>query len=66
MGIKGITIIILIFVFGCRTNESVFTKEYVVKKINEHEVQLIYKTDTVTLYLENAYGFDERIVFIKK
>jgi hypothetical protein len=46
--------------------DSVFLKEYTVKRLNEHELQLISIADTVTLYLENTYGFTERIVFIKK
>ena len=74
----AIALFILAFTGGCRhvpsktqpstiyKTDSVFMKEYVVKKINDHEVKLISIIDTVTLYLENAYGFDERIVFIKK
>ena len=46
--------------------DSVFLKEYVVKKMNEHELRLISVTDTVTIYMENTYCFDERVVFIKK
>ena len=72
-----IFIVLLAIVFGCRDTsikqnpitvrvDSVFLKEYVVKKMNEHELRLISITDTVTIYMENTYYFDERIVFIKK
>jgi hypothetical protein len=45
---------------------KVFTKPYNIVRIDEHELQLINKKDTVVLYLENAYQFKERIVYIKK
>jgi hypothetical protein len=71
-------LIILFFAIGCQPEtripqpktivrvDSVFLKEYVVKRMNEHELRLMSITDTVTLYMENTYSFDERIVFIKK
>jgi lysozyme family protein len=70
-------ILILFFVVSCSNHkspnpavivktDSVFLKEYVVKKMNEHELRLISITDTVIIYMENTYCFDERIVFIKK
>jgi hypothetical protein len=69
-------LVILAFLVGCKPHkmqkptetvrtDSIFLKEYVVKKMNEHEVRLISATDTVTIYMENAYSFYERIVFIK-
>lgn len=43
-----------------------FNRPYKVKRIDEHEVQLIYKGDTIRMYLENTYQFCERLVYIKK
>jgi len=45
---------------------KIFTKPYKVVRINEHEIQLINKKDTIVLYLENTYQFQEKIVFVKK
>jgi len=71
-------LVILFFALSCRPEpiqtkpttivkvDSVFLKEYVVKRMNEHELLLVSITDTVIIYMENTYGFDERIVFIKK
>jgi len=76
--IRAVTfLVILFFAIGCKHDpvtplpvevrvDSVFLKEYVVKRMNKHELRLMSITDTVTLYMENTYGFDERIVFIKK
>lgn len=46
---------------------STFDKPYKVTIINEHEVQCVYKTDTVKLYFENSYRIsEEKLVFIYK
>lgn len=44
---------------------DVFDKSYSITILNEHEVVLIYKTDTVRLYFENAYKLsEENVVFV--
>lgn len=44
-----------------------FFQEYKITIINEHEIQGIYRNDTVQLYFENAYRLsDEKCFFIKK
>ena len=43
-----------------------FSLPYSVEIKNDHEVKLVSKYDTVTLYLENAYSLaDETKIFIK-
>lgn len=57
---------------GCMLNPTIkpekdpFFKPYKVKIVDEHRVNLIFEKDTVILYLENAYAFDEEVVFIEK
>lgn len=48
-----------------KIDQDTFNRPYKVKRIDEHEVQLIYKGDTVRMYLENAYQFNEQLVYIK-
>jgi len=56
--------------FGLKTRKpapDAFDKPYKVSVIDDHEVQLTYKADTVRLYLENAYLLsEEAVIFIKK
>jgi len=49
-----------------KIDKNTFNRPYKVKRIDEHEVQLIYKKDTVRMYLENTYQFTERLVYLKK
>ena len=45
---------------------GVFDRQYKIHIKDEHEVQCIYKTDTIFLYFENAYRLsDEWCVYIK-
>jgi hypothetical protein len=61
-------IAIMAFQIKQRVNKKAtnpFSRPYTVQKIDEHEVLLIHKSDTITLYLENAIVFNEEVVFIK-
>lgn len=43
-----------------------FDKPYSVKILNDHQVQLASKSDTLILFLENSATFnDEYVIFIK-
>jgi hypothetical protein len=64
--IISLTLLISSFNKPFKYDYKVFTKPYKVVRIDEHELQLINKKDTVVLYLENAYQFKEQIVYIKK
>lgn len=70
-------LIALLLLISCKGNRPIlyitpvtdqtFNRPYTLKIINEHEVQCIWKTDTVRLYFENAYKLsEETLVFIKK
>ena len=50
--------------FGERP-ENIFSKPYTVEIESDHQVNLIHEKDTIYLYLENAYNFNEEIVYIK-
>lgn len=74
---KKLVFIICILLISCKLSRPIlyitpvidqtFNRPYTLKIINEHEVQCIWKTDTVRLYFENAYKLNEEtLIFIKK
>ena len=38
---------------------------FLVERLNEHDVLLINKKDTIHLYFENSYELNEEVIFVK-